>query len=70
MTWLALVLIGLLVLAVGYFVPFPPPIPVIVRVIGGVMVVLGLILLIMGFFTVSDVHHDDYVGAPEVALVS
>ena len=47
MNWLVLLIIGLIVLAVGWYAPLPPPIPIVVRWLGAILIVIALILLIV-----------------------
>lgn len=44
---IALLLIGVIVLAVGYYAPLPPPLPVILQIVGVVLVLWALVLLVL-----------------------
>lgn len=69
MSWLFLVIVGLIVLAVS-FAPIPHPVPLILRWVGAIMVVVGLVLLLLGVFNTSTVDSDvDVDGAAAHSLV-
>lgn len=53
MYWLLLALIGVVLLVIAYRVPMPPPMPIILQVVGWVMVVVGLALFLLGLFGVG-----------------
>lgn len=59
MTWLTLVIIGLIVLVLGFVVPGPPPWPTVCRVLGGLLVGIGLILFIVSLVAYSGPHTVD-----------
>jgi len=48
MSWLALVIIGAIVWAIGMWAPLPAPIPIILRIIGAVLFFAGILFLILG----------------------
>lgn len=70
MSWLALLLIGVVVLIVGYMAPLPHPVPTILRIVGWIMVAIGGILLVLGLFGSMASTDVEFDGAPQVALVS
>jgi len=48
MSWLAFIIIGVILIVLGYLVPMPPGLAKALEVIGAILVVVGVILLIMG----------------------
>lgn len=60
MSWLALVLVGIILLVIGYWAPLPPPLPVILQIIGWVLFGIGIVLLVLGLVGGSTL----YVGMP------
>lgn len=69
MSWLALLLIGVVLVALSW-VPFPHPVPMALRVVGAVLVAFGAVFLIIDLVDASTVDSDVHVGAPQVALVT
>lgn len=50
MSWLAFVIIGAILWAIGYWAPLPPPLSTILQVIGAVLFFVGILLLVLGLF--------------------
>jgi hypothetical protein len=48
MSWLALVIVGVILLVIGYWAPLPPPLPVILQIIGWILFAAGVLFLILG----------------------
>ena len=48
MSWLALIIVGVILWAIGHYAPLPAPLGTILVVIGIVMLVVGVILLLVG----------------------
>jgi len=62
MSWLALLIIGAVILIVGMFIPGPAPLPMILRFLGGFLMLLGVIFLVIGLVAPASTVHTD-VGA-------
>lgn len=67
MSWLALLIVGFIIFAIGVWAPTPPPLPLILRFLGAFLMLLGIVILIVGLVDTADVDND-LDGAPGYSL--
>jgi uncharacterized membrane protein len=67
MSWLALLIVGFIIFAIGLWAPTPPPLPLILRFLGAFLMLLGIVILIVGLVDTADVNND-LDGAPGYSL--
>lgn len=68
MSWLALLIIGIILLALSGL-SFPPPVPAALRVVGAILVAFAGVLVVVGLVQTSTVDVDND-ASPQVVLVS
>jgi hypothetical protein len=62
MNWLAFLIIGAIILAVGLWAPIGAGFQMVCRFVGGLLVLLGVIFLVVGLVGTADVDNDVHVN--------
>lgn len=66
--WLALIVIGIILLVLGWFLPMPYPGKQLLTAFGSILVIVGFVLLILGYVN-SASYHDRAPAAAVATLV-